>query len=88
MSKRVVGVVVAGAGVVLVFIATMADIIGISSGGSAELFGKRQIIGTVVGAVVIVAGLVAAFAFGPPRAPQPARKRRSRRPPPRTSRPT
>ena len=61
MSRRALGLIVAGVGLVVVFISAAADLIGISSGGSAEMFGNRQIIGTVLGAVVVVAGLAVSF---------------------------
>jgi len=61
MSRRVVGWIVAGVGLVVVFISAAADVIGISSGGSAEMFGNRQIIGTVIGAVVVAAGLAVSY---------------------------
>lgn len=76
MSRRAVGLIVAAAGAVLVFIAAAADLIGISSGGYAGTFGNRQIIGTVIGAVVVVAGLVVAFL--PRRSAAQRRKTRSR----------
>ena len=60
MSKRYVGLVVAGIGVVLLSLFATADITGLGSGAGG--FGARQIIGTVVGAVVAVAGLVMAYA--------------------------
>ena len=71
MSRRVVGWIVAGVGLVVVFISAAADVIGISSGGSAEMFGNRQIIGTIVGAVVVAAGLAVSYL--------PARRAASRR---------
>jgi hypothetical protein len=61
MSRRLVGFIITAAGAVLTFIAAAADLIGISSGGSAGMFGKRQIIGTTIGAAMIIAGLVVAF---------------------------
>jgi len=76
MSRRVVGLAVAAIGAILVFVAAAADVIGISSGGWAEMFGKWQIIGTAVGAVVVVAGLVVAFL--PRRSATQRRKARSR----------
>ena len=71
MSRRVVGWIVTGVGLVVVFISAAADVIGISSGGSAEMFGNRQIIGTIVGAVVAAAGLAVSYL--------PARRAASRR---------
>lgn len=68
MSRRVVGLAVAVAGLVVLFISAAADLIGISGGNSAEMFGNRQIIGTVVGAVAMAAGLLVAFL---PRRPAP-----------------
>ena len=61
MSKRNIGLVVAGIGVVLLFLAAAADVIGLGAENS-EGFGTRQIIGTIVGAVVIAAGLIMAYA--------------------------
>ena len=58
MSRRTVGFIAAAVGAALVFVSSTADLIGISSGGSAEMFGRRQIVGTVVGALMLVAGLV------------------------------
>ncbi|MFH1104007.1 MAG: hypothetical protein V1757_03550 [Actinomycetota bacterium] len=61
MSRRVVGFIAAAVGAVIVFIAAAADVIGVSSGGSAEMFGTRQIIGSAVGAGVVIAGLLVAL---------------------------
>ena len=61
VSRRTLGFIAAGVGAGLVFVASTADLIGISSGGSAEMFGRRQIVGTVVGAVILVAGLIVAL---------------------------
>ncbi|HLA65973.1 MAG TPA: hypothetical protein VJP05_00590 [Acidimicrobiia bacterium] len=61
MSRRTVGLIGAAVGAALVLVSSTADLIGISSGGSAEMFGRRQIVGTVVGAVMLVAGLVVAL---------------------------
>ena len=61
MNQRVAGLIAIGVGVVVVFIAAAADVIGISSGGSAELFGKRQIIGTVLGVAIVAVGLALFF---------------------------
>jgi hypothetical protein len=48
----------AGVGAVMVFVFAAADVIGV---GSADMFGNRQIIGTVLGAVVVAAGLLVAL---------------------------
>jgi hypothetical protein len=66
-----VGLVVVAVGVVLVFISAAADVIGL---GSAARFGNRQIIGSVLGAVAVAAGLVVAFLPTRPagRHPKPA----------------
>ena len=61
MSRRTVGLIGAAVGAALVLVSSTADLIGISSGGSAEMFGRRQIVGTVVGALMLVAGLVVAL---------------------------
>jgi len=53
------GWIVTGVGLVVVFIFAAADVIGI--GGSANKFGNRQIIGTVIGAVVVAAGLAVSY---------------------------
>ena len=73
MSRRVVGLAVAGVGAVLLLLSAAADVIGL---GSAEYFGNRQIIGTVVGAVALAAGLLVAFL--PSRPAQPRRKKDAR----------
>jgi len=59
VSRRVLGWIVTGVGLVVVFIFAAADVIGI--GGSANEFGNRQIIGTVIGAVVVAAGLAVSY---------------------------
>jgi hypothetical protein len=61
VSRRVVGLIVAAVGAVVVLISAAADLIGISGGGLSGMFGNRQIIGTVGGAAVIAVGLVVAF---------------------------
>jgi len=73
MSRRVVGLIIAAAGAVLLFISAAADVIGL---GSAGYFGNRQIIGTVVGAVALAAGLLVAFL--PSRRVRPRRKKNAR----------
>jgi len=61
MSKRNVGLIVAGIGVVLLFLSAAADVIGFGADNS-DGFGTRQIIGTIAGVVVVVAGLAMAYA--------------------------
>lgn len=63
MSKRTLGLIVAAVGAAALIIAAAADVIGLS-GEASEGFGNRQIIGTVVGAVVLAAGLAYAFLAG------------------------
>ena len=76
MSRRVIGLIIAALGAVAVFIAAAADVIGISGGSSAEMFGTRQIIGTVLGAAAVVAGLL--VAFWPSRPSKPRHKKPER----------
>jgi hypothetical protein len=66
MSKRIVGLVVAAVGAVLLLLFATADLTNFGAGEGG--FGTRQIIGMVVGAVVAVAGLVVAYS---PRFPWP-----------------
>ena len=55
MSRRIIGMVLAAVGAVLVFLAAAADAIGISS-ESSEGWGTRQTIGVAVGVLVFLAG--------------------------------
>jgi nucleoside recognition membrane protein YjiH len=77
VSRKLVGLIVAALGLVVVFIAAAADVIGISGGSSAEMFGTRQIIGTVLGAVAVAAGLLVAFL---PARPAKHRRKPAERP--------
>ena len=61
MSRRILGFAISAGGAVLVFVAAAADLVGISSGGSAHQFGKNQVIGTAVGAAIIVVGILIGF---------------------------
>ena len=61
MSKRNLGLVVVGIGVVLLFLSAAADVIGLGADTSGG-FGTRQIIGTIAGVVLVVAGLAMAYA--------------------------
>jgi len=61
MSKRNLGLVLVGIGVVLLFLSAAADVIGLGADNS-DGFGTRQIIGTIAGVVAVVAGLAVAYA--------------------------
>ena len=54
-SKRIVGIVLLVVGVVVLVLALTADMIGL---GGFSGFGRSQIAGAVVGAIVAVVGLV------------------------------
>ena len=54
-GKKTAGIVLLVVGIVILVLALAADPIGI--GGNPE-FGRKQIIGTIVGAIVIVVGLI------------------------------
>ena len=57
VSKNVsIGVLVIG--IIILVVSLFADPIGVGGGGS---FGTRQVIGTIVGAVVTVVGLALTF---------------------------
>ena len=58
MSRRSIGFLVMGIGVVILVVAALADPLGV--GGADETFGWKQIVGVVVGAIVVVAGIVLA----------------------------
>jgi hypothetical protein len=60
MSKRTIGFTLAAVGALLVVVAVSADAIGLSGDGS-EGFGTRQVIGTVIGSVVLLGGLALAL---------------------------
>ena len=55
-NRKTMGLVLLVIGIVVLIVSLLADTIGI--GGSASVFGFKQILGTVVGAVLAVAGLV------------------------------
>ena len=54
-SKKMAGIVLLVVGVVVLILALTADMIGI---GGFSGFGRFQIVGAVVGAIMAVAGLV------------------------------
>lgn len=56
MSSKRVGLIVAVVGVLVGLLFALADLIGF--GRSPGLFGTNQIIGTVVGVLIFVAGVV------------------------------
>ena len=55
-GKKTVSIVLIVAGIVILVLSLAADLVGL--GGSNAVFGPQQIIGTVVGAIVIVVGLI------------------------------
>jgi hypothetical protein len=59
MSKRTVGVVLVALGVELIVVSLFADTLGI--GCNMAVFGWKQILGTVVGAVVTLGGVLLAL---------------------------
>jgi hypothetical protein len=64
MTRRQIGLIVGGIGVVILVLSLAADAIGLSGQGS-EGIGNRQVVGIVVGAVLALVG--AALAFLPTR---------------------
>lgn len=54
-NRKTMGAVLLAIGIVLTVVSLLADTIGI---GGSSIFGFKQILGTVVGAVLAVAGLV------------------------------
>ena len=58
MDKKSWGMVLLGAGVVILLLSLAADMIGI---GGAPGFGVKQIIGTIAGVIVIAVGYFLAF---------------------------
>lgn len=61
MSGRIVGAVVVGAGLICAGVFSLADVLGI--GQNPTRFGTGQTVGTVVGVLILVVGLVIFF-FG------------------------
>lgn len=57
MSRRTLGFAVTAIGVIVVVTASLADQIGI---GCGDRFGWKQTVGVILGAVVVVAGLILA----------------------------
>jgi hypothetical protein len=55
-GKKTVSIALLVAGIVILVLSLAADLAGL--GGSNVVFGPRQIIGTVVGAIVTVVGLI------------------------------
>jgi HD-like signal output (HDOD) protein len=54
-GKKTAGIVLLVVGIVVLLLSLLADVIGI---GGSPAFGSRQIVGTIVGAVVTLVGLV------------------------------
>jgi hypothetical protein len=68
MNRRLVGGIVATAGVVVLVLSALAEPIGI---GSEDGFGAKQVIGVIVGAAAIVVGLALYARRGREASPQP-----------------
>ncbi|RMF80253.1 MAG: hypothetical protein D6737_08700 [Chloroflexi bacterium] len=60
MSLRTIAIILILAGLVIGAVSVLADVIGIGSGDSinGDDFGTRQIIGLIVGVVVLAVGVV------------------------------
>ena len=54
--KKIAGIVLFVIGAIILVLSLTADLIGI--GVNPVVFGYRQIIGTIVGVIVVVAGLI------------------------------
>ena len=69
MDRRLAGGIVIAVGALLLVISALAEPIGL---GDDNGFGSQQIIGVVIGAVLMVVGLAVMYARrGEARAPQP-----------------
>ena len=56
MDRKTISIVLLVVGIVILVVSLAADFLGI--GGNTAVFGPRQITGAVVGAVLIVVGLI------------------------------
>jgi hypothetical protein len=56
MSSKTIGLIVAIVGLLAVLLFALADVIGV--GSQPGVFGTRQLIGVIVGAVVLIVGVV------------------------------
>jgi hypothetical protein len=56
MSKRNWGIILIVAGIVVILIALLADVIGL--GAQPDIIGWRQILGAVIGAAIGIGGVV------------------------------
>ena len=54
-SKKILGIILTVGGIVLLALSLLSDVIGI---GNQTAFGWRQMVGTAVGAIAIVVGIV------------------------------
>jgi hypothetical protein len=72
VSRRVMGWVIVAVGAAVVVLSAAADPIGLSHGGSARLFGYRQILGIIAGALALAIGLSLALGIGRRRAAPPS----------------
>jgi hypothetical protein len=56
MNKKTIGIVLIVAGIALMAVSLAADLLGL--GGLNAVFGPRQLVGTVIGVLVIAGGVV------------------------------
>jgi hypothetical protein len=56
MSKRIWGIILIVAGIAIILIALLADVIGV--GAQPDIIGWRQILGAVIGAALGIGGVV------------------------------
>lgn len=59
VSRRLLGLIIAGVGIVVTVVALLADPLGI---GSSDDFGWKQVLGVVVGIALVTWGFVVASA--------------------------
>ncbi len=56
MQKKVLCFVFIGVGIIILLVSLFADLIGIGVPGSG--FGYKQVIGTVIGAMIVIIGFI------------------------------
>ena len=69
MSQKQVAIIIVVAGIIVALVSILADTLGI--GSTSDKFGTRQIIGTIVGVVVVVVGAGTYVRSGRSDGPEP-----------------